>query len=514
VPERQTLRGLAGAAALVLASLLIGAPAVQARNLGTLDAQATSQGHVIEDAAGSAYIAWTDKAPSSEAAETVKFCKIPAGATCAAPITLPSAGAGLSVESPSGAFPVFGAGSTVYVVAPRYTVNDVVLYTSTNAGVSFGPGQVIPMADSSKTNPTEVFLSGSEFLLGAYNAGLGFSAFNTSETLGSFSLSEPGPGGVAASAMGLDSSGNPVEAYYNLSSPQYTIDFVRYTGSGSKTEEKDWTLESTVANGYEPRLAGGPSGLLMVSQDFTSPSEAYASAIDVRKFNGSSFGGPVQLANETNSDLYAGGTIAQSPSGHVAVVWPRFPVGGESVMDLFSSSSAGSSFGGPAAVATLGSGYEDQVNAQLSYDNSGDGWLTFLDAAGLQLANLETGTGAAPVVSSKIGSDVVSFAGPKGCVKPGQTITLKLSVKSAKRKRKVVLKIYQVIFSIDGKVFKKLVRESVRKTGKVDTNPFVATIKQSYAAGSKHTAAAQAFISEKHGKHASRTLRLNFSVCS
>jgi hypothetical protein len=495
-----------------LVAALFSAGAAQATNLGTLDPQAASQGHVIEDAAGTAYIAWTRK--SATGAEQAVFCKIARGSKCSSPILLPIPGAGTSAtESISGAFPVFGTGSTVYVVAPRYVPDDVVLYTSEDGGASFGAGQVIPMADPNKTNPTEVLRSGNEFLLGAYNAGLGFAAFNTTGSLGHFSLEEPGPGGVAASAMGLDSAGNPVEAYYNLSSPQYTIDFTRYIGAGPKGEEKDWSPAATVVNGDEPRLAGGASGLLMLSEDYTSASEQYASQVDVRKFGGTSFGAPVTLYNDAHAELYEGGAIAQSPAGHVAVVWPQYG-GKEPVMRLFTSSNGGAGFGAPSTVANLGEGYQDQVNTQVAVNDDGGGWLTFLDDAGLQLANLESGTGAVATPTAKIGSDVVTFSGPKGCVKPGQTITLKLSVKSAKRKHKVVLKIYQVIFGLDGKPFKTILRESVRKTGKVDANPFVATLKQTYAAGSKHTASAQAFISEKHGKHASRTLRLNFTVCS
>ena len=42
---------------------------------------------------------------------------------------------------------------------------------------------------SNTTNPDDVVLSGSEFLIGSHNAGLGFSAFNTSGAgLGDFKL--------------------------------------------------------------------------------------------------------------------------------------------------------------------------------------------------------------------------------------------------------------------------------------------------------------------------------------
>jgi hypothetical protein len=99
-------------------------------------------------------------------------------------------------------------------------------------------------------------------------------------------------------------------------------------------------------------------------------------------------------------------------------------------------------------------------------------------------------------------------------VKAGSPVTGTLTVAAARRKQKVVLKIYEVKFGIDGKVFKTLIREKVRKTGKVDPHPYVASVARSFTAESSHTLSEQAFISEKHGRHASRTLPVAFTACS
>jgi hypothetical protein len=494
------------------AALLAWAGTAQANNVMTLDAQAATPGHVAQDAAGTAYLAWTRKAPSTGTSETVEFCKVPSGGKCTSVITLPIPAPAESVDSPAGAFPVLGGGSKVYVVAPRYVQDDVVIYTSEDGGATFGAGQVVEKAYSNRSNPTNVLLSGSELLIGAYNPGIGYSAASTSLTgLGDFQLGEPGPGGVVSESMALDSAGNPVQAYYNLSSPHYTVDFVHYLGSGPRTAEASWSAAATVSEGDGARLAGGPSGLLLLSEDYSSPSTPYPSVIDVRKYEGSSFGVPVKLYGDAHAELFDAGAIAQSPAGHVAVIWPQYG-GKEPQMRLFLSSNGGAGYAAPSVVANLGSAYGDQDNAQLTVGDDNKGWFTFLNAAGLQLANLDTG--AAGAKSTQVGSDVVTLSGPKSCVKAGAKITLTLSVKSAKRKHTVVLKIYQVLFGVDGKVFKTEVRESVRKTGKVDTHPFVAFVKKTFGAGSKHTLSAQAFISEKHGKHASRTLRVPFTVCS
>lgn len=513
--QRRAPRRLLGL--LLSAGILAALPsAAGAQNVGALDKAPATPGHVVQDAAGTAYIAWTRKA--SGTAETAEFCKVPKGGkACASPITLPVPAPAESVDSPAGAIPVLGPGTTVYVVAPRYVQNDVLLYTSTDGGASFGPAQIITSSYSSKSNPTEVLLSGNEFLISGYNSGIGFSAVSTSGAgLGDFVLAEPGPGGVASESLGLDSAGNPVQAWYNLNSGQYTIDFAHYKGAGSKTVEADWTGLQEIAKGYGPSLAGGASGLYLVSQDYSSPTAAYPSTVEVRKYNGSTFGAPVPLFSDKSVDLFAGGAIAESPGGHVAVAWPQF-VGGKGEMHLFISTNGGASFVAQPNVAGVAGSYLTQANASMSLGDDNTGWVTYIAEGTLQLANLGLGatfTEPPPTTTTHIGTDNVTLSGPKGCVRPGQTVKVSLSVASAKRKGRVVLKIYKVIFAVDGVPFKTIVRESVRKTGRVNPHPYTASVLRTFTAGTKHTISSQAFISEMHGRHATRTLRVSFFACS
>ena len=71
---------------------------------------------------------------------------------------------------------------------------------------------------------------------------------------------------------------------------------------------------------------------------------------------------------------------------HVAVVWPASS-GGNSVMDLFSSTNYGASFSAASDVAPIGNGYGNDNN-EVAVGNNGQGWLTFLGEGGLHVADL------------------------------------------------------------------------------------------------------------------------------
>src|SRR6186997_1549642 len=127
----KTWRVILSVAATVLA--LAALPSTAAANdLFTLDANPNSNGHIVEDAAGNAYVAWVGDGPGTEI-DPVKFCKIAPGGSCS-PITLPIFGGTSISDSASGAFPILGAGGTVYVVGPRYPHTDLVFWTSTDGG--------------------------------------------------------------------------------------------------------------------------------------------------------------------------------------------------------------------------------------------------------------------------------------------------------------------------------------------------------------------------------------------
>ena len=178
--------------------------------------QAASPGNVIEDCAGTAYVGWLHKSEPRSAHRC--FARSRLAAPAPDPITLPIPGNSDRRIVVSAVFPVFGAGSTIYAVAPALRpIGDVIIWTSTNGGESFNAGTIDTEGYSDKTRPSNVLLSGSDLLIGAINAGLGFSSRRPPGARGGNLDSHPPVRRRRGLDLGLDSSGNPVEAYWNLS---------------------------------------------------------------------------------------------------------------------------------------------------------------------------------------------------------------------------------------------------------------------------------------------------------
>lgn len=507
----RSMRSLSLAAAVVLATFVVAPSTAFAKNLFTLDAQPASPGHVIEDGAGNAYIAWTHRAGGA-LADAPMFCKVPAGGACSAPVTLAVPGATGGVDGVAAAFPVFGPGSTLYVVAPRYIRDDVVVWTSTDGGQSFDAGTITPGGYSNKTNPSNVILSGSNLLVSAHNAGLGFSSTPVGGgSGGNFSFTDPGAGGVAGSSMALDGAGNPVEAYWNISSP-YQVLFYRYSGIGPLTAESSWVGPTLVTNGYESKVAGGPSGLFLVSQDYQG-GKADPGVLHVRKYTGTTFGAPVTLANDKSVNLFAGGAIAESPGGRLAVAWPATGIGQSSVMRLFTSTNGGAGFT-ELDVANIGSAYALDDNAQLAVGDSGKGWLTFSDATGLRVADLSvvaspTYKGPTKTISEPVGSNDLTLRLPKSCLGSAQPFYVGVGKRARRHVAKSLrgkINVKKVTFFFDGKKRKTLKKK-----------PFRYLLKPGpLASGSTHTVKTRVTaIVRRHGhkKLVVRTLKGQIKIC-
>jgi hypothetical protein len=383
--------GLTGTVTLImLTGLLFGASVASAANLFTLDAHADGLGHVVMDATGNVYVGWNHA--SSGAADTPMFCKFALGSTCTSPVSLTLPGPnGPNQNGTAGDFPIQGPGSTVYVVGPRYVDSDTVVWTSTDGGATFGGGTVIANSYN-QTNAESVLLQGSNLLIGGVNVGLSFDSTPlTPPPAHTLLFSNPGAGGVASGSLAVDQNGNPVEAYWNLSSPQ-ALNYYYYNGSGSMDSESNWTGPVSLGVGQTPSLAGGPAGLYLLSADGSNPSNpAEPTALDVRSYSATShtFGSPVTLLTNPASGFDEGGGLATTPGGKVVAIWPDVTADGAAVLDSFASTNGGASFAGPAHVATRAGGYGGQASVAAIDQGAGvAGVMAFNDANGLELANL------------------------------------------------------------------------------------------------------------------------------
>jgi hypothetical protein len=410
----------------------------------TIDRHPDSFGAVVTDAAGNGYVAW-EHLRTGGAADTPMFCRLAAGAKqCADPIALSlPGGGGLSGGGPlSGdelsanqVFPILGPGSTVWVVTSRYVADDTVIWTSTDGGRTFGAPHEIPYYPTCDTTPCKlpalsVSYSGLTdvddmlpvrldyatydrqvesspasvaWLESSNNPGLGFDLDDTGELYGGpagateFAFDNTGGGGVGGSALGTTSVGEAVEAYWLDSTPvKLAYYYFHEPPSPVPISPQDgWSGPVIVGTGYLPRLAEGAAGLFMISEDAGAGHAAQPNLVQIRKYSTAThtFGASHTLASDgagEAANLFLGGGLAENEdTGQLAAAWPDFTDSGTSVMRLWLSTDGGSRFSAAQDVATAGFAYADSDNARVAIADDGTGFVTFQDAHGLEVANLE-----------------------------------------------------------------------------------------------------------------------------
>ncbi len=449
---RPVLLALVGA--LVLAGALAGPAA--AANLFTLDPAADSMGPIAVDAAGNGYVAWLHKASP----DTVMFCKLAPGArSCPHPLTLPVtlSEVGSVTSTP---FPVLGPGGDVYVVAPSYDTDEMVMWQSTDGGASFGAPWVAGAAiGSGRAYLCQVETDLDDVLPfnaygGQYDPSQGLTTLGGSASNLEFEMSSANPdidwtfafydqgcvvpqpekplvpgvipeqhfsfgagageesslGWVSgpAGACALSQPGDEVEAYEEDHTNPATVRFYHYsapTGPCATTEKNlgpggaaNWSGPTVITQGAFTRLAGGAAGLFLLSGDAVSPPASEPTAVDIRHYDLAthSFGAPLQLAEVKDLDFGTGGPAGglgeNYTTGEVAAVWPDV-AGDTNQLSLYLSTDGGVHFSGAQDIARIASGYADWDNARVALAPDGEGFVTWDDAGGLHVANLEPAAG-------------------------------------------------------------------------------------------------------------------------
>jgi hypothetical protein len=284
---------LAVVALLVAPSLASGAPF--SIGPGTLP-------NVAVDPAGVAYIAYN----GLEADAPPHFCRLPRGASaCDAALTLPT-----PVGTNSTSRPV------VTVVGARVTIlqhrsgqsNAINEWTSTDGGVTFPAQRVaggnVPNVESvTGPNDSVLVVTNADFRGGLLESVplTGGTPTTTFATL--YDTSRPDNGTV-----GMIDGATPLALFADLGSQGA---FRRYAGTGDINSEANWTSLTDVGFVSYPRLAGGPSGLFMISGDESS-------GLFARRFDGTTFGPRVGLTtNGDASEMF----LTQDPAGRLQAVW-------------------------------------------------------------------------------------------------------------------------------------------------------------------------------------------------
>ena len=212
---------------------------------------------VAVDDGGNGYIAWN----GNEIPSSLNFCRVPRGATaCDQRLTLPTQG-----DSLTRPFVQVEGGEVVRVLSYRYGLtgarfDGVFLFTSTDRGVTFGPGVMVgdvPIYDA---------VSG---------PGAGISLVTSAVTQGEFFQRVPTDGSSVVGQSALLSTTHPylgTVALTDSATPLVVFDdgfsnaqWRRFTGTGNVNDAGSWTPAQDIGYADYPHLAGGPSGVLMLA---------------------------------------------------------------------------------------------------------------------------------------------------------------------------------------------------------------------------------------------------------
>jgi hypothetical protein len=155
-----------------------------------------------------------------------------------------------------------------------------------------------------------------------------------------------------------------------------------------------------VTDGANPRLASGPKGLFLFSEDGRSTSNLLR--LNVRKWSPSThtFGAPAFVGSVTNdiSAMSPGGFGEDATTGALYAAWPGYDANSDYVMRLWTSANGGKAFSRPVTVANVGPEYLGPVYLATT---GGRGFATFKDNGGLQLVDLANLSVAAPMVAGQ-----------------------------------------------------------------------------------------------------------------
>lgn len=448
------------------------------------------------DAAGTGWVAWNQKIDGQT--NKVVVCRVPRGGTACAATT--------SITPADNAFApprIFATGiNQLALITTRccYTgPNQTQLYTSADGGATWSAPTLVGSLDPS-----------GDAILGPGSAISVVTDTVTGATNYQRVPLDGGPAPTTPTQIGTDeyggtigfSGGKLVVVYFDFtSSSPYHLDFTAYSGAGDVADPANWTPQAPIGPGSMPRLAGGPSGLFLLSKQ----NDVVNGGWETRRFDGSAFGAPVTVPGSTTGG--STGELTQDPSGRVLALWK------DGTTLKGSTSTGGGAF---SAARAFVSNEADILGLEAQTATDGQGFATWKAGDNVRVYPLNLAgqgtlyTGPTQKTKSTVGDTVLTLTTPKACVPPGSRIIARLAVAKARVKKRstgkgrVTVKVSRVNFLVDGKL-----RVRDRKA------PFAATLViGALKAGSSHQVWAKIFLKVKHGPARSRSIRRTFKICT
>jgi hypothetical protein len=456
-----------------------------------------SQPTLTVDASGTGWVAWNQKIDGLT--NKVVICRVPrGGSACAATSTV--------VPGDTGYAP-----PRIFVTGPNQLAlitnrccyggpNRTQLYTSADGGATWSAPVLAGSLDTS-----------GDAILGPGNA---ISVVTDTVTGGTNYQRVPldgSPAPTTAAHIGADEyggtigffSGRPVVAYYDfLAGGPYHLDFTAYSGTGDIADPSTWSAQAAIGPGSLPRLAGGTSGLFLLSKQ---NSVAVPTGWETRKFDGTTFGTPATIPGSTSGNR--AGELTQDPSGRVLALW-------SDVNTLKGSTSTGG--GAFSAARTFVSDEADFQGLEAQTAADGTGFAVWKAVDNIRVYPLALGgqgtlyTGPTRQTKDTVGDTLLTLTTPKSCVPPGSRIVARLRVAKARTKKRATgkgrlkVKVSRVNFLVDGKL-----KVADRKAA------FSATLViGALKPGSSHQVRAKIFLKVTHGPARSRSIRSTFKICA
>jgi hypothetical protein len=459
---------------------------------------------IVVDGAGTAHVTWNQDSGSADSADPIHYCQVPRGATAC------------SVEKVLVA-PLDTTGRTTYVFAPspgRVVVESYrccsseglegnYAFDSTDGGQTFSAAKRIGRLDHAQ-----------DAAFGPGDAVSGARADASQEAYQRMPLNSPAPATQANFESGITTPTHAAVGMFDETTPVQVFSdgdnetFVRHTG-GDFNSAANWSAATPITPaGAEPRLAGGPAGLVLLDKQGTPG----ARTLVARKFDGTSFGQGINVS-ETGDPISAD-LSAEPSAGAFLAAWVA---NGESPNELRWATSPDGVDGTSPQTALAGDAVNDIAHLQASAAPDGEGfavWDSFSNDIPITVMPLKPGAGPGgggegtdgsantPADNVTVGGQELTLLTPGACVNPGVTITLRVTSKTKQKlSPKKRVKIVHVIFSVDKKK-KKDKKAAFKKTFKT----------AGFAPGSTHKLRAKVKLKPVVGKGKSKTKTLKGSL--